>query len=298
MSKPIIAFIGLGNMGLPMANNLAAAGFSVHGYDAACSEPNELAHADIIQHTQLSDSVADASVIFTMLPDGAVVLDVLELIIDTRDQSATIIDCSTIDINDAREAHRIATEKGHTFFDAPVSGGIKGAAAGTLTAMVGGHRDSLAKLDSMLACLFANIIYCGAAGNGQAAKICNNMLLATTMIGASESFNLGEQLGLDAQTLFDVLSTSTGSCWAVNSYCPVPGVGPQSPADKRFQPGFSSQMMLKDMKLTQAAANSTGVATPLGAQSLALYEAYVQQHGGSSDFSAIIKYLLTLQRQS
>ena len=298
MSKPVIAFIGLGNMGLPMANNLAAAGFRVHGYDAACSKPNELAHADIIQHTQLSNCVADASVIFTMLPDGAVVLDVLKLIIDARDQSATIIDCSTIDINDAREAHRIATENGHTFFDAPVSGGIKGAAAGTLTAMVGGHRDSLAILDSVLDCLFANIIYCGGAGNGQAAKICNNMLLATTMIGASETFNLGEQLGLDAQTLFDVLSTSTGSCWAVNSYCPVPGVGPQSPADNRFQPGFSSQMMLKDMKLTQAAANSTEVATPLGAQSLALYEAYVQQHGGSSDFSAIIKYLQTLQRQS
>ena len=297
MSKPVIAFIGLGNMGLPMANNLTAAGFSVHGFDTAHTELDSEPGMGIIQHSQLAEAVANADVIFTMLPNGAIVLDVLKQIFDARDQGATIVDCSTIDINDARNAHRLATEHGYAFFDAPVSGGIKGAAAGTLTAMVGGNQEILAKLDTVLTPLFDNIIHCGAAGNGQAAKLCNNMLLATTMIGAGETFNLGSQLGLDAQTLYKILSTSTGSCWSINSYCPVPGVGPESPADNHYQPGFSSQMMLKDMKLTQDAAHSVEVATPLGAQSLALYEAFVKHHGGADDFSAIINYLQTLQRK-
>ena len=290
----IIAFIGLGNMGFPMASNLSRAGYTVNGFDTQITDElkeQSSAAPAIAIHEQLEPCVADAHVIFTMLPNGGIVHKVLQQLIDARSKPCTIVDCSTIDINDARAAHELAQQHGYTFFDAPVSGGIKGAAAGTLTAMVGGDESQLAQLADVLQPLFANIIHCGGAGNGQAAKICNNMLLATTMIGVGESFNLGDKLGLDPQILFNILSSSTGSCWSVNSYCPVPGVGPESPADNHYQPGFSGHMMLKDMKLTQAAAKSVSVATPLGEHSLALYEQFVAQGGGPQDFSAIIRFL-------
>ena len=295
MHNPTIAFVGLGNMGMPMASNLVAAGMQVQGFDPALAQ-TPARNSSVPLADSLAQCVEHAGVIFTMLPNGSVVLDVLQQIFSSRTQPATVIDCSTIDINDAREAHTLASHNGYPFFDAPVSGGIKGAEAGTLTAMVGGDELALADVQDIIKPLFANVIYCGAAGNGQAAKICNNMLLATTMIGTGETFNLGKQLGLDAQTLYSILSTSTGSCWSVNSYCPLPDVGPQSPADNNYQPGFSGHMMLKDMRLTQSAANSVSVATPLGASSLALYEDFVAQGGGPSDFSAIIEYLAKLER--
>ena len=296
MADEIIAFIGLGNMGLPMANNLARAGCTVHGFDSQIQHHDDCIEPGINLHTSLAECVSSADIVFTMLPNGAIVLDVLQQIISTRTGSATIIDCSTIDITDARSAHQLASDNGYAFLDAPVSGGIKGAAAGTLTTMVGGDQQTLQMLEHVFKPLFGNVIHCGGAGNGQAAKICNNMLLATSMIGTGEAFNLGDKLGLDANTLFSILSSSTGSCWSVNSYCPVPGVGPQSPADNDYLPGFSGHMMLKDLNLTQAAADSVAVATPLGADALDLYTRFVEQGGGPSDFSAIIRFLQTLER--
>jgi 3-hydroxyisobutyrate dehydrogenase len=290
MNNEPIAFIGLGNMGLPMANNLANAGYSVQAYDA---NPQALGNSDTtIQATNsIAECVSGAHLVFTMLPNGSIVLDVLSEILDFCKKPTVIVDCSTIDINDARKAHTVTAESGHVFFDSPVSGGVAGAAAGTLTAMIGGDKTRLDDLAPYMKPLFSNTIYCGEAGSGQAAKLCNNMLLATTMIGVSESFNLASSLGLSATTLFSILSTSTGSCWSVNNYCPVEGVGPESPADRQFKPGFSAAMMLKDMKLTQNAAHDSQVNTPLGAHALELYQRYVDQGGGAEDFSGIVRFL-------
>lgn len=281
---------------MPMANNLAESGFLTHAFDPQLDASDNRLNNTITVHDTLSACVEQAHLVYMMLPDGNIVLNVLQQIIDAREQTATIVDCSTIDINDARRAHEIADTHHYGFFDAPVSGGIAGAAAGTLTAMVGGKKQNLETIRKYMEPLFGNIIHCGDAGNGQAAKICNNMLLATTMIGTGETFNLGKKLGLKEQTLFDILSSSTGSCWSVNSYCPVPGVGPQSPADNHYQPGFSGHMMLKDMKLTQSAADSTEVATPLGQLAAQLYSEFVEQGGGPEDFSAIINYLRSRKR--
>lgn len=300
MENKNIAFIGLGNMGLPMANNLAEAGFSVQCFDKN-PEIFENAGTDfssgISASSSIAECVAHCDIIFTMLPNGAIVLDVLASILDSCTSACTIVDCSTIDITDARKAHEIASASGHRFFDAPVSGGVSGATAGTLTAMIGGDETLLESLAIYFAPLFSNTIYCGQAGSGQAAKICNNMLLATTMIGVGESFNLADKLGLSAKILFDVLSTSTGSCWSVNNYCPVTGIGPQSPSDRQFEPGFSTEMMLKDMKLTQSAAKDANVATPLGEHSLELYQRYRDDGGSAEDFSGIIRFLQTLDRE-
>jgi len=207
------------------------------------------------------------------------------------------MDCSTIDINDARKAHEIAAAASIGFLDAPVSGGIAGAAAGSLTTMIGGNEATLDSIKPLIQPMFHTFIHCGEGGAGQAAKICNNMLLATSMIGTGETFNLGRKLGLDMNTLFHVLSTSTGSCWSVNKYCPIPGVGPTSPADNDYKPGFSVPMMVKDMHLTQMAAESVSQATPLGAKALSLYENYAQGGGSEDDFSGIIRYLDTLERK-
>lgn len=292
-----VGFIGLGNMGLPMARNLASAGCKVTAYDAQLSSNEKHALHGIELCPSLPEAIDQAELIFTMLPNGAIVLDVLKQIVQTCSPQATVVDCSTIDINDARQAHSIAAEHNIGFLDAPVSGGIAGAAGGTLTTMIGGDEQLLDSLRSRLTPIFKTVVYCGAAGAGQAAKICNNMLLATSMIGTGETFNLGKKLGLDADTLFSILSTSTGSCWSVNSYCPVPGIGPVTPADNDYQPGFSAQMMLKDMNLTQSAASSVHVATPLGAHALALYKDYVSAGGGSEDFSGIIRYLEKIDRE-
>ncbi|MBX2886248.1 MAG: NAD-binding protein, partial [Granulosicoccus sp.] len=215
----------------------------------------------------------------------------LSEILDSLESPTTLIDCSTIDVEDARKAHKLCKEAGHSFLDAPVSGGVAGAEAGSLTAMIGGDRSVIDRCSTVLEVLFDNVIFCGDAGNGQAAKLCNNMLLAVSMIGVSESFILGEKLGLSASTLFDVLSTSTGSCWSVNRYCPVADVGPKSPADNDFKPGFSAKMMLKDMNLAQKAASESDTATPLGTHAQSLYQDYVNQQGGAEDFSGISRFL-------
>ena len=234
---------------------------------------------------------AARNAVLCMLPDGDTVLEVLGQVIDAVARGTPLVDCSTIDIVQARRAHELAAAAGLGFLDAPVSGGVGGATAGTLTIMVGGEADTLAPVADVLDALAARVVHCGDAGAGQAAKICNNMLLATTMIGTGESFSLGRKLGLDPAVLFDILSSSTGSCWSVNAYCPVPGIGPRSPADDGFRPGFSARMMLKDAGLTQSAAASVGQATPLGARALALYRDFVEADGGERDFSAVIEYL-------
>lgn len=291
MSITTIGFIGLGNMGLPMASNLAASGHVVKGHDPQLAVDSPDLPNGLTLCNNLEDAVQDAQLIFTMLPNGSVVINVLKQIIAAEFTPKAIVDCSTIDINDAREAHALAMQAGLGFLDAPVSGGIAGATAGTLTTMVGGDEALLDSIKPVVKSVFKNFVYCGSAGAGQAAKICNNMLLAISMIGTAETFNLGRSLGLDLGTLYTVLSTSTGSCWSVNSYCPVPGTGPASPADNDYKPGFSAQMMLKDMNLTQSAADSTNQPTPLGAHALALYDAYVRDGGGTEDFSGIIRYL-------
>jgi 3-hydroxyisobutyrate dehydrogenase len=296
MTSNSITFIGLGNMGLPMAMNLANAGQSVNGFDPQLNTDEHLLPDGLTLCETLADTLSESNLVITMLPNGGVVLDVLNAIIDTGAKPSVMIDCSTIDINDARKAHEVATAAGISFLDAPVSGGITGAAAGTLTTMIGGDEAILDAVKPRIESMFKTFIYCGDGGAGQAAKICNNMLLATSMIGTGETFNLGRKLGLDAQTLFNVLSTSTGSCWSVNSYCPVPGVGPTSPSDNDYKPGFAVQMMVKDMNLTQAAAESVSQATPLGAHALALYEDYANAGGNAEDFSGIIRYLDTLDR--
>lgn len=296
MTSNCITFIGLGNMGLPMAMNLANTGHSVKGFDPQLNTKDQTLPDGLTLSTTLADALSDSDLVITMLPNGGVVLDVLKAIIDTGAKPSVMIDCSTIDINDARRAHEVANAAGISFLDAPVSGGITGAAAGTLTTMIGGDETILDSVKPRIEPMFKTFIYCGEGGAGQAAKICNNMLLATSMIGAGETFNLGRKLGLDAQTLFNVLSTSTGSCWSVNSYCPVPGVGPTSPSDNDYKPGFAVQMMVKDMNLTQAAAESVSQATPLGAHALALYQDYANAGGNADDFSGIIRYLDTLDR--
>lgn len=297
MTSNHITFIGLGNMGLPMAMNLAKAGHSVRGFDPQLDTGDQTLPHDLTLFTTLADALSDSNLVITMLPNGDIVLDVLEAIINTGTKPAVIIDCSTIDINDARKAHEVTRSAGIEFLDAPVSGGIAGAAAGTLTTMIGGNEATLNSVKPRIKPMFSTFIYCGNGGAGQAAKICNNMLLATSMIGTGETFNLGRKLGLDPHTLFNVLSTSTGSCWSVNSYCPVPGVGPNSPSDNDYKPGFAVQMMVKDMKLTQAAAESVAQATPLGAQALSLYTDYSNAGGNTEDFSGIIRYLDTLDRK-
>lgn len=296
MTSNCITFIGLGNMGLPMAMNLANTGHSVKGFDPQLNTEDQTLPDGLTLCATLVDALSDSNLVITMLPNGGVVQDVLKSIIDTGAKPPVMIDCSTIDINDARRAHEVANVAGISFLDAPVSGGITGAAAGTLTTMIGGDEAILDSVKPRIEPMFKTFIYCGEGGAGQAAKICNNMLLATSMIGAGETFNLGRKLGLDAQTLFNVLSTSTGSCWSVNSYCPVPGVGPTSPSDNDYKPGFAVQMMVKDMNLTQAAAESVSQATPLGAHALALYQDYANAGGNADDFSGIIRYLDTLNR--
>jgi 3-hydroxyisobutyrate dehydrogenase len=296
MTSNNITFIGLGNMGLPMATNLANAGHSVKGFDPQVKTDGQVLPHGLTLCSSLADAISESNLIITMLPNGGIVLEVLKAIIDTGAKPTVMLDCSTIDINDARKAHEVANTAGISFLDAPVSGGISGAAAGSLTTMIGGDETVLESVKPIIESMFKTFIYCGEGGAGQAAKICNNMLLATSMIGTGETFNLGRKLGLDPQTLFNVLSTSTGSCWSVNSYCPVPGVGPTSPSDNEYQPGFAVQMMVKDMKLTQAAAESVSQATPMGAHALALYEDYANAGGNADDFSGIIRYLDTLNR--
>jgi len=279
-----IGFIGLGNMGGPMAANLAKAGHEVVGFDMA----------DVaIDGVTLADSgaaaAAGADVVITMLPNGAILRAVADEIIPAMTEGAAFVDCSTVDVDSARAVADKATAAGLLPVDAPVSGGIGGAAGGTLTFMAGGSVDAFAKADPLFDIMGQKAVHCGDSGAGQAAKICNNMILGVTMIATCEAFSLADKLGLDRQKMFDVVSTSSGYSWTMNAYCPAPGVGPQSPADNDYRPGFASELMLKDLRLSQQAAESADADTPMGQAATALYEQFVESEDGlGTDFSAML----------
>ena len=284
-----IAFIGLGNMGGPMAANLVKAGHAVAGFDLVPELRASAAAAGMTIAASAASAAAAADVVVTMLPAGRHVVGVWREF--SAKPGALWIDSSTIDVDSARAAHAIAAEKGALSVDAPVSGGVGGATAGTLTFMCGGAADAFAAAEPILSKMGKRIVHCGAGGAGQAAKICNNMILGATMIATSEAFVLAEKLGLSAQALFDVASTSSGQSWSLTSYCPVPGPVLASPANNGYKPGFAAALMLKDLKLSQEAAQASGAHTPLGAAAAELYAAFNAAGGAGEDFSGIIGYL-------
>jgi 3-hydroxyisobutyrate dehydrogenase len=286
-----IAFIGLGNMGNPMAANLVKAGHKVTGFDLV--EANlETARANGASVAATArEAIAGAEVVITMLPAGKHVVSVYEDIVPAAAKGTLLIDSSTIDVDSARKAHKIAADAGMLSVDAPVSGGVGGAEAGTLTFMAGGSADAFAKAAPVLKPMAGKVVNCGDAGAGQAAKICNNMILGISMIGVGEAFVLAEKLGLSHQALYDVASTSSGQCWSLTTYCPVPGPVPNSPANRDYKPGFAAALMLKDLKLAQEAAQNAGAVTPLGAEATQLYALFNAMGQGGTDFSGIINFL-------
>ncbi|WP_180899917.1 3-hydroxyisobutyrate dehydrogenase [Martelella soudanensis] len=291
-----IAFIGLGNMGLPMAVNLKKAGHDLVVYDTIAAAREKAGAEGMTIAENAAAAVGNAAFIITMLPNGAIALRVFEDVVPAARKGAAIIDCSTIDVGSAKKAHEMASAAGLLPLDAPVSGGIGGAAAGTLTFMVGGSDAAFEMAKPLFDTMGQKAVHCGEAGTGQAAKICNNMLLGISMIGACEAFALAEKLGLSAQAAFDVISTSSGACWSVNTYCPVPGIGPQSPADNDYKPGFAAELMLKDLGLSQEAAAQVGQSTPMGLNARQLYDRFASGSGAGKDFSGIIEYLKTAAR--
>jgi 3-hydroxyisobutyrate dehydrogenase len=286
-----IAFIGLGNMGGPMAANLVKAGHEVRGFDLVAALRDEAAKTGVGIAGSGIDAVKDADAIVTMLPAGKHVRAVFAEIVPHAKPGAVIIDSSTIDVDSARAAHGLAAQRKLLSLDAPVSGGTGGAKVGTLTFMCGGTEDAFAAAKPILENMGKRIVHCGGAGAGQAAKICNNMILGATMIVTCEAFVLAEKLGLSHQALFDVASTSSGQSWSLTTYCPVPGPVPASPANNSYKPGFAAALMLKDLKLAQEAANSAGANTPIGAHAAELYKQYNEAGNEGADFSGIIQYL-------
>ncbi len=289
-----IGFVGLGNMGGPMAANLLKAGHQVAGFDLAPAARDALAKAGGGGATSVAAAVAGAEVVITMLPAGPQVRQVYGGeggILDRAPKGALLIDSSTIDVESARSVARAAAERGFDMLDAPVSGGVGGAAAGTLTFMVGGSEAGFARALPVLQAMGKTIVHAGLAGNGQAAKICNNMILGISMIAVSEGFALAEKLGLDWQKLFDISSKSSGQCWAMTSYCPAPGPVPAAPSNRDYQAGFTADMMLKDLKLAQQAAQAAGATTPLGAEAAALFQMLANTGAGAKDFSAIFRMI-------
>ncbi len=283
-----IAFIGLGNMGGPMARNLVKAGHSLRGFDMVAKNVEA---AGVAPAKSAAEAVKGAEIVVTMLPAGPHVRGVYDEILPVTPKGALLADCSTIDVDTARAVAKKAEGYGLDMVDAPVSGGTGGAEAGTLTFMVGGSTRAFERAQPLLAQMGKTIVHAGGPGNGQAAKICNNMILGISMVAVAEGFSLAEKLGLDAQKLFDISSKSSGQCWSMTAYCPVPGPVPASPANRDYKPGFTADMMLKDLKLAQAAAQSAGQSTPLGAAAQALYALMVSGGRGSLDFSGIIKLL-------
>ncbi len=287
-----IAFIGLGNMGGGMAANLVKAGHSVSAFDLSEAALAKAADNDCTPFTSVREAVAEADAVVSMLPNGAIVERVYEDdVIGQAPTHAILIDCSTIDVETARTVNGYAANQGYAMVDAPVSGGIAAANGGTLTFMVGGAQDAFERAEPILSAMGKAVIHAGATGAGQAAKICNNMLLGASMIATCETFKLAERLGLDLQTFYDISSKASGQNWSMTSYCPVPGVGPQSPADNDYQGGFATALMLKDLKLAMEAAQSADAETPMGARATELYAAFVEAGQGGLDFSAIIKTL-------
>ena len=292
MSK--ITFIGLGNMGLPMALNLVMAGHDVTGFDLSDDAKAALRDAGGASAETLSEAVGVAEIVVSMLPAGAHVDSVYtgdDGVLAHAPKGALLIDSSTIDVDTARKVAGAAAQAGFEMVDAPVSGGVGGAAAGTLTFMVGGTEAGFAAAKPVLDIMGGNIFHAGVSGNGQVAKICNNMLLGISMIGTAEAFLLGEKLGLEAQTLFDISSTASGQCWSMTSYCPAPGPVPTSPANNDYQPGFAAAMMLKDLLLSQEAADSAAAATPMGQRATELYAQMAEAGHGDMDFSGIMRIL-------
>ena len=289
-----IGFIGLGNMGLPMAQNLIKAGRAVTGFVVSEDSTDRLAADGATAARSVAAACEGAEIVITMLPAGRQVREVYlgkEGVLAAASPGALLVDSSTIDVNSAREVAQAAAGKGLAMVDAPVSGGVAGAQAASLTFMVGGPDDAFARAKPVLEQMGKTIVHAGGAGNGQAAKICNNMILGASMIVVSEAFLLADKLGLDAQKLFDISSRSSGQCWSLTSYCPVPGPVPSSPANRNYKAGFTAAMMLKDLKLAQDAARATRAATPLGAGAAAVYEQFVETGEADVDFSGIIRFL-------
>ncbi|MEX5730210.1 3-hydroxyisobutyrate dehydrogenase [Rhodovulum iodosum] len=279
-----IGFIGLGNMGAPMAANLVAAGHEVTGFDLAAPCPDGVAKA-----TSAAAAAEGQEVVITMLPNGDILRAVAGEVLPAMAKGSVLLDCSTVDVDSARAVADQAAETGVLAVDAPVSGGVGGATAGTLTFMAGGPDAAFGKVKPLFDVMGQKAVHCGPSGNGQAAKICNNMILGVTMIATCEAFALADKLGLDRQAMFDVVSTSSGQSWSMNTYCPAPGIGPQSPADNGYKPGFAADLMLKDLRLSQQAAEAADADTPMGARAAELYATFVEQEGGTGrDFSAML----------
>jgi 3-hydroxyisobutyrate dehydrogenase len=279
-----IGFIGLGNMGAPMAANLVTAGHMVTGFDLTAPMP-----AGVEAAPTAADAAKGADVVITMLPNGAILRAVAADVIPVMQTGAVLCDCSTVDVDSARAVAAQAEAAGLSALDAPVSGGVGGAAAGTLTFMVGGPDAAFATVKPLFDIMGQKAVHCGTAGAGQAAKICNNMILGATMAVTCEAFALADKLGLDRARMFDVVSTSSGYSWTMNAYCPAPGVGPKSPADNDYKPGFAAELMLKDLRLSQQAAEAVDADTPMGARATELYSAFVEQEDGRGrDFSALL----------
>lgn len=285
-----IAFLGLGHMGGPMAANLIAAGHTVHGFDPVPAAAQAARDHGAATFDSGAAAVAGADVVITMLPNGDLVKSCYADVMPAATPGTLFIDSSTISVDDAREVHRLALEHGFSQLDAPVSGGVKGATAGTLAFMVGGEPEAVERGRAVLEPMAGKIIHCGASGAGQAAKVCNNMVLAVQQIAIGEAFVLAEHLGLDKQSLFDVITGATGNCWAVQVNCPVPGPVPTSPANNDFQPGFATALMNKDLGLAMAAVRSTGSSAPLGSHAADIYAKFAAEHA-DLDFSAVINLL-------
>ncbi len=286
-----IGFIGLGNMGAPMAANLARAGHEVTGFDLA-ARPEGIAMAE-----SAAAAARGAEVVITMLPNGEILRAVAAEVIPAMERGAVLCDCSTVDVESARAVAGQAEAAGLGALDAPVSGGVGGAAAGTLTFMVGGADAAFAKAKPLFEVMGQKAVHCGGPGAGQAAKICNNMILGVTMIATCEAFALADKLGLDRARMFDVVSTSSGYSWTMNAYCPAPGVGPKSPADNDYRPGFAAELMLKDLRLSQQAAEAADADTPMGELAAKLYARFVEEEDGRGrDFSAMLPRFEKRQR--
>ena len=287
-----IGFIGLGNMGAPMAKNLAMAGHEISGFDLQAPCPD-----GVIKAASASQLATGKDVVITMLPNGEILRSVANDILPVMENGAVFLDCSTVDVDSARAVAVQAEKAGLMAVDAPVSGGVGGAAGGTLTFMAGGTQAGFAKVEPLFEIMGQKSVHCGGSGAGQSAKICNNMILGVTMIATCEAFALADKLGLDRQKMFDVVSTSSGYSWSINAYCPAPGVGPQSPADNDYKPGFAAELMLKDLRLSQKAAESVDADTPMGHSATELYEQFVNTEGGEGmDFSAMLPRFEKRQR--
>jgi len=288
---PNIGFIGLGNMGAPMAANLVKSGDHVLGFDVVAAARQACAQLGVEIAADPKAAVEVADIVITMLPAGDHVRAVWSEILASAKRGALFIDCSTIDVTSARAAHALAAERGIAALDAPVSGGVAGAKAATLTFMVGGAAEAFARGKPILERMGKRVVHCGDAGNGQAAKICNNMILGASMIAVSEAFVLGERLGLSHQALFDVASASSGQCWSLTSYCPVPGPVPASPANNGYKPGFAAALMLKDLKLAREAAQAVHANTALGTHAAEIYDRYAAAGHSANDFSGIVNFV-------